>query len=120
MKLPATAKWIGLALLGLVIAGAVAIAASNLVSQQIGIASESLSAGNSLAPAIGAASEEGNKGKSGGESSETSGGEEQGTTTAPPPTTTVPLPPTTTVPTQPSEGPRDEHGGSSGHDHSDD
>ena len=54
MRLPATVKWIGLALLGLAIAAAVAIAASNLASQQIGIASESISAGDALAPAIGA------------------------------------------------------------------
>lgn len=52
MKLSATAKWLGLALLGLAIAAAVAIAASNLVSRQIGIASESVSAGDSLAPAV--------------------------------------------------------------------
>lgn len=52
MKLSATTKWIGLALLGLVIAAAVAIAASNLVSRQIGIASESVSAGDALAPAV--------------------------------------------------------------------
>lgn len=52
MKLSATAKWIGLALLGLAIAAVVAIAASNLVSRQIGITSESVSAGDSLAPAV--------------------------------------------------------------------
>ncbi|MEX2107101.1 MAG: hypothetical protein WD810_09405 [Solirubrobacterales bacterium] len=55
MRLPATAKWIGLALLGLAIAVAVAIAAGNLASQQIGIASESISAGEELAPAVGGA-----------------------------------------------------------------
>ena len=116
MRLPATAKWIGLALLGLVIAAAVAIAASNLVSQQIGIASESVSAGDKLAPAIGAAGNEGKStggtGVGGGErSEETTGGEEQTTTTPTPP-------PTTTVPTQPSEESRDDSGG--GHDGSDD
>jgi hypothetical protein len=52
MRLSATAKWIGLALLGLAISAAVAIAASNLVSRQIGIASESVSAGDALAPAV--------------------------------------------------------------------
>ncbi|HEX5928285.1 MAG TPA: hypothetical protein VFY48_02740 [Solirubrobacterales bacterium] len=52
MTSSATAKWIGLALLGLAIAAVVAIAASNLVSRQIGIASESVSAGDSLAPAV--------------------------------------------------------------------
>lgn len=48
----ATTKWITLALLGLLIAGAVAFLASRLVSEQIGIASESVSAGYDLAPAV--------------------------------------------------------------------
>jgi hypothetical protein len=48
----ATSKWIALALLGLAIAGGVAFAASRLVSEQIGIASESVSAGYDLAPAV--------------------------------------------------------------------
>lgn len=52
MNLSATTRWIALALLGLAIAAAVAIAASNLVSRQIGIASESVSAGDALAPAV--------------------------------------------------------------------
>lgn len=51
MNLPVTMKWIGLALLGLAIAAGVAIAASSLASQQIGLASEPISAGDSLAPA---------------------------------------------------------------------
>jgi len=114
MRLPATAKWIGLALLGLVIAAAVAIAASNLVSQQIGIASESISAGDSLAPAVGAASAGSNGGKGGESSGDTTGGEGQTTTTTPT------QPPTTTVPTRPGEESVDDHGGSSGHDGSDD
>ncbi|HEX5592997.1 MAG TPA: hypothetical protein VFX35_06595 [Solirubrobacterales bacterium] len=52
MSLPGTARWVLLALLGLAIAIAVAIAAANLTSQQIGIASESVSAGDALAPAL--------------------------------------------------------------------
>jgi hypothetical protein len=53
MRLSATtAKWIALALLGLAISAGVAVAASNLVSRQIGIASESVSAGEDLAPAV--------------------------------------------------------------------
>jgi hypothetical protein len=52
MKLPTSLRWIALALLGLVIAGAVALAAGRLASQQIGIASESVSAGDSLAPPV--------------------------------------------------------------------
>jgi len=115
MRLPATAKWIGLALLGLVIAAAVAIAASNLVSQQIGIASESISAGDSLAPAIGTAGQGANRGKGGESGGDTTGGVGGGEQT----TTTPTQPPTTTVPTQPSEESGDDQGGG-GHGGSDD
>lgn len=58
MTLPATAKWILLALLGIAIAIGVAIAAANLTSQQIGIANESVSAGDALAPALSVPGEE--------------------------------------------------------------
>lgn len=51
----ATAKWLLLALLGMIVAGAVAFAASQLISEQIGIASESVSAGDELAPVVGSA-----------------------------------------------------------------
>jgi len=44
-------RWVGLALLGIVVAIVVAIVASRLASQQIGLASEPVSAGDSLAPA---------------------------------------------------------------------
>ncbi len=50
MSTRATAKWVGLALLGLLIAVAVAIAGSSLASRQIGLASEPISAGDALAP----------------------------------------------------------------------
>jgi len=46
-----TAKWVLLALVGIMIAICVAIAATDLTSQKIGISSESVSAGNALAPA---------------------------------------------------------------------
>lgn len=52
MSLSVTAKWVLLALAGLAIAIGVAIAAANLTSQQIGIASESISAGDALAPSL--------------------------------------------------------------------
>jgi hypothetical protein len=61
MNFSATAKWICLALLGLAIAAAVAVAASNLVSRQIGIASESVSAGDALAPAVESVGRQGNE-----------------------------------------------------------
>jgi hypothetical protein len=59
------AKWIGLALLGVAISAAVAVAASNLVSRQIGIASESVSAGDALAPAVESAARQDRGGGSG-------------------------------------------------------
>lgn len=52
MRLPTSLRWVGLALLGLAIAAAIALAAGRLASQQIGIASESVSAGDSLAPPV--------------------------------------------------------------------
>lgn len=105
MRFPTTMKWVGLALLGLLIASAVALAASSLVSQQIGIGSESISAGDALAPAK-ADSETGGAGKSGG-----------GDETAPPPVdegstgtpTTAAEQPPDTVPSEPG----DDHGGDS-------
>jgi hypothetical protein len=50
MRLPPTARWIALAILGMLIAAAVSIAASRVASQQIGLASEPISAGDALAP----------------------------------------------------------------------
>lgn len=65
MNLSATTKWISLALLGLAISAAVAVAASNLVSRQIGIASESVSAGDRLAPAVESAARQAGAGGTG-------------------------------------------------------
>ncbi len=50
MRIPAPARWIGLALLGMLIAAAISIAASRVASQQIGLASEPITAGDALAP----------------------------------------------------------------------
>jgi hypothetical protein len=50
MKLSVTARWILLALAGLLVAVAVAVAASKVTSQRIGLASEPLQAGQELAP----------------------------------------------------------------------
>ena len=94
MRLPGTVKWVALALLGLAIAGGVAFAASRLASQQIGIAAESIKAGEALAPS--------GLGKGGGEGK---GGHGQTTTT---PTSTSPETteePIETVPTTPVEPP---------------
>lgn len=49
-RIVAAMRWFGLALLGLLIAAAVSIAASRLASQQIGLASEPVTAGDALAP----------------------------------------------------------------------
>jgi hypothetical protein len=66
MRLSATtAKWIALALLGLAISAGVAVAAGNLVSRQIGIASESVSAGDELAPAVETVTRQGGDGDGG-------------------------------------------------------
>jgi hypothetical protein len=51
---PTAIRWVGLALLGILIAAGVSVAASRLASQQIGLASEPISAGDALAPAVGA------------------------------------------------------------------
>ncbi len=50
MKPPEWVRWTGFALLGIAAAAAVSIAAGNLVSQQIGLASEPVSAGDQLIP----------------------------------------------------------------------
>jgi hypothetical protein len=88
MNLSVTAKWVLLALAGLAIAIGVAIAAANLTSQQIGIASESISAGDALAPSLKVPA----AGKPRGEGRDHGGPEEETTTTFPaePPTTTAP------------------------------
>ena len=45
-----TIKWVALALVGLLIAAAVAVLGSSLASRQIGLSSEPLRAGDALAP----------------------------------------------------------------------
>jgi hypothetical protein len=67
MTLRGSLRWIALALLGLVIAAAVARAASNLAGQQIGIASESVSAGDSLAPPVSSTQSQGKEDHGGAE-----------------------------------------------------
>ncbi len=124
-------RWILLALLGLAVAAGVALAASQLASRQIGIASESVSAGDSLAPPItspgGAGREGGGEEPSGTESED--GGEptpteEAGEPEAPAPGESAePEAPAESAepeaPASPSETPShseggDEHGGGGG------
>lgn len=101
MRSTATLRWIGLALLGIVVAAAVAVAGSRLASRQIGLASEPITAGDSLAPARKAA------------------GAPQRSTPEPEPTTAAPseppapAPPATTAPAAPSGGADDSAGGGS-------
>ncbi len=112
MSLSPTVKWVLLALVGLAIAIGVAVAAANLTSQQIGIASESVSAGDALAPALHVPGE----GKTQGEGRDR-GGPEKPTTTgsAEPPTATAPgeeaTPPSEEAVEPPSEGGSDDYGG---------
>lgn len=53
--IPSPLRWPLLALMGLLIAAAIAILATQMVSQKIGISSEPLSAGKALAPRASAA-----------------------------------------------------------------
>ena len=115
MSLSATAKWILLALAGLAIAIAIAIAAAHLTSQQIGIASESVSAGDALAPALNIPG----KGKTQEGGNANSG--QEGATTVPsytPPAITTEEPPF--PPEEPSGTPGDQGGGGSGDSDGDD
>lgn len=105
MRVSATFKWIGLALLGIAVAAVVAIAAGNLASRQIGLASEPITAGEALAPAAGP-----NRGHA---PSHSARGHSDSQPTPTTPTTTEPQPeeppPTTTVETPaPEDG--DDHG----------
>ncbi len=112
----ATLSWIGLALLGIVIAGAVAVAASSLASRQIGLSSESISAGDTLAPAF--ATPKGSGRPHHAAKPAPTPSEATTTTTVPPPEPTVatpaeaPEPPV--APTAPSHEGGDSHGGGSG------
>jgi len=104
VSLSPVAKWVLLALVGLAIAIGGAIAAANLTSQQIGIASESVSAGDSLAPALHVPGEE----KSQGEGRDHGGPEKPTTTTTPGEEVT---PPGEETVEPPSEGGNDDYGG---------
>jgi hypothetical protein len=122
---PATIRWLALALLGLLIAAGVSIAASGLVSQQIGLASEPISAGDALAPqaSSGANRHEGPRHKASPAKTPTEPAPAK--TAAPPPASTEPQPPSTVpvVPAPPSgsssSGGEQDHGGG-GSRHADD
>jgi len=93
----ATMRWIGLALLGIVVAAAVAVAASKLVSQQIGLASQPISAGDALAPAAKQKQHESQPGQANGKNSEA------GPVTPQPESTTRSAPPESPTHTEPPQ-----------------
>lgn len=110
MTLRTTARWVLLALAGLLIAVAVAVLASKLTSQRIGLASEPLQAAKALAPPerrspdkppAHAPSRHGHAGTS-------------TATTVPTTTTTLPPVATTTVPPPTSVPPAGDDSGSGG------
>lgn len=125
MSSRATIKWVGLALAGLLVAAGVAIAASNLASQQIGLASEPISAGDALAPA--ASQNHGHSPQSPGRghgdhttpTAPTTTPEPQPTTPTPTPEPEAPTPTTPegepTPPTTSPHGTVDDRGGGGGH-----
>lgn len=110
MKLPPAIKWIALALLGLLIAVGVAFASTNLVSQEIGISSESIRAGDALAPVVGGAKGQQPSHEQQGSTAKGGGGEPT-TTTAP--STGSELPSKVPTEAEPAE-PRDDSGGRNG------
>lgn len=114
MNLRATAKWVALALVGLAIAIGVAIAAANLTSQQIGIASESVSAGDTLAPSLRTPEEREDSKQEGHDQ----GPGDENTTSTESTTPGEELPPEETFPGEPTEPEQqsDDYGGSGGGD----
>ena len=116
MSLPASAKWVLLALAGVAIAIGVAIAAANLTSPQIGIASESVSAGDALAPSLRAPEEQADTGKH-KEHDKTTPQEGTSPTSPAEPTTPEEATPPNEPSEPPTEGPRsDDYGGGDGDD----
>jgi hypothetical protein len=108
-------RWIALALVGLAVAAGVSLAASQLVSERIGLAAEPVSAGKNLAPGhddhhAGTGDARHPRNRGGGTSTSP-----PSKTTTPAPSTTVPAPstsPSTTAPPSSSgNGSRGEHEG---------
>jgi hypothetical protein len=108
MRLTAV-RWIALALVGLAVAAGVSLAASQLVSERIGLAAEPVSAGKELAP-----TERGQGPDTHGSDGENTGGSTSTTQTTTAPTvpmttsSSAPPPPATTSP-PPANGSSGEH-----------
>jgi hypothetical protein len=122
VRVPAAIRWVVLALLGLLIAAGVSIAASSLVSQQIGLASEPISAGDALAPQASSWANRHEPPRHKASPAKTPTEPAPAETTAPPPASTEPQSPSTVpvVPappsgSSPSGGEQDHGGGGSGH-----
>ena len=122
MRVPATIRWVALALLGLLIAAGVSIAASSLVSQQIGLASEPISAGDALAPQASSQANRHHAPRHKASPAKTPTEPAPAETTAPPPASaepqspsTVPVVPAPPSGSSPSGGEQDHGGGGSGH-----
>jgi len=111
MRSRATIKWMGLALAGLLIAVGVAIAAGNLAGQQIGLASEPISAGDALAPATSTSHGHGSSHSGHGHGGKPQTGTTAPTITSPPVETAAPAPPPS-VEAQPPAGGEDHPPGS--------
>jgi len=120
MKVPPMIRWAALAILGLLIAAGVSVAASSLASQQIGLASEPLNAGDALAPPP---RTQATPHVSHRPATHHTGVSNQSTTppiTPAPPAAAVPIQPMVSPPTSPRSPsiPRGRTGGDGGGDHS--
>lgn len=122
MRVPATIRWVALALLGLLIAAGVSIAASSLASQQIGLASEPISAGDALAPRASSRANRHQAPRHKASPAKMSTEPAPAEKAAPPPASTEPQSPSTVpvAPAPPSDsspfgGEQDHGGGGSGH-----
>jgi hypothetical protein len=125
-------RWVALALLGLLIAAGVSIAASSLASQQIGLASEPISAGDALAPQASSRTNRNESHRHKASPAKIHRASPAKTPTEPAPTKTIASPPASTEPhppaaappstvpvvpsgSSPSGGEQDHSGGGSGH-----
>ncbi len=115
-------RWTALALLGVVIAVAVGVIASQVASQRIGLASEPVRAGETLAPSPtspaghGGGSDGGGRGSDGAGPGSGDGGTTPTTTPTSPTTTSTTTPGTTTPGTTTPNTTGDDYGGGEGGD----
>lgn len=124
MRVSGTVRWFGLALLGILIAAGVAFAASRLASQQIGLASEPISAGDALAPRAKAPGRPGKRPRHSAPATTPSVTTPPATTTAPPHPTptpeTIAPEPQPEVPSHAGGGDGEHRGAGHGGGHADD